>query len=58
MQGLSGNCKDALARERRGEDVDRHVCLGGPCPCPCHHVPPPMPLRDLRDRLKVEEEGR
>lgn len=50
MQGLSGNCKDALARERRGEDVDRHVCLG--CGCACHMGPPPKPLRELYQEAK------
>lgn len=52
MQGLSGNCKDAQARERRGEHVGRHVCLGGPCPCTCHHVPPPEQLREIYQEAK------
>lgn len=49
---LSRNCREAMDE---GRTPDAHVCTG--CgDCPCHHVPPPAPLRELIKRAKAGED--
>lgn len=46
---LSHNCREA---QEQGLPNDAHICTG--CEdCPCHHVPPPSPLRELIERAKA-----
>jgi hypothetical protein len=48
---MSRNCRDATAAD---EPYDAHACTG--CAgCPCHHVPPPAPLRELIAAARRQE---